>query len=134
MNICVTAFARGAHLPLLCDDQSIMRFLLTAIGAAAAIGMAAPAHADTIDQQFLDALRQAGLTYQDANLAIAAGKSVCKLVSQGKHTADVVTVVQKGNPGLHGNSAAKFTAIAATAYCPTALSSGAGASDKPTGG
>ena len=35
--------------------------------------------------------------------------------------ADVVKTVQSENPGLHGDNAARFTAIAANVYCPTTL-------------
>ena len=96
---------------------------LAALTAAAAlIGMAAPAYADGNDDAFLASLQAAGITYQGADRVIAAGKSVCKMVDQGKQMVDVVKIVQNLNPGLHGDNAARFTAIAANVYCPQALS------------
>src|SRR5271156_2175398 len=85
-----------------------MRRLLTLLSVAAAIALAAPAHADpspsptqtpdpAVDADFLAQLRQAGLSYQDTN---------------------IVNNLQLRNPGFSGNGAAKFTAIAANAYCP----------------
>ncbi|BBX74118.1 DUF732 domain-containing protein [Mycobacterium shinjukuense] len=101
-----------------------MRLLLVLAGIAVAIGLAAPAYADRSDDEFLVSLRAAGLTYPDATLAIAAGRSVCQAVAQGKPAADVVKDVQTANPGLLGESAATFTAIAAHIYCPKVLKGG----------
>ncbi|MGO8767781.1 MAG: DUF732 domain-containing protein [Mycobacterium sp.] len=89
---------------------------------AVVVGLAAPAYADSNDDAFLASLRAAGITYQSPDRVIAAGKSVCKMVDQGKQMVDVVKTVQSLNPGLHGDNAARFTAIAANVYCPQALS------------
>ena len=98
-----------------------MKFLLTLTSLAAMIGMAAPAYADSSDDQFLASLHAAGITYPDPDRAIAAGKSVCKMADEGKQMVDVVSTIQSLNPGLHGDNAARFTAIAANVYCPKAL-------------
>jgi uncharacterized protein DUF732 len=99
-----------------------MKVLLTLIGLAAMLGTAVPARADGSDDAFLASLQAAGITYQDQDRVIAGGRSVCKMVDQGKQMADVVKTVQSLNPGLHGDNAARFTAIAANVYCPKALS------------
>lgn len=101
-----------------------MRLLLAVASVAAVIGTAAPANADVddTDQAFLVALQQAGLTYQDPDRAIALGKKVCDLVDGGMAGAEIVKNLQGNNPGFAGNGAAKFTAIAAEAYCPNSLS------------
>jgi hypothetical protein len=90
---------------------------------ATMIAMAAPPHAgaDGNDQSFLVALQQAGLTYQDPDRAVAAGKQVCDLVDGGMTGVDIVKNLEQYNPGFAGNGAAKFTAISAEAYCPNAL-------------
>lgn len=87
------------------------------------IAMATPAHADTDgnDQSFLVALQKAGLTYQDPDRAVSAGKQVCDLVNGGMTGVDIVKNLEQYNPGFAGDGAAKFTAIAAEAYCPNAL-------------
>lgn len=95
--------------------------LLMLVAAVALVGMAAPAHADGMDDQFLAALQATGVTYPDPARAIAAGKWVCQAVGQGTQMVDVVKTVQDRNPGLREENAAKFAAIAATAYCPGAL-------------
>jgi len=89
---------------------------------AAVIGLAVPAHADRNDDAFLASLQAAGLTYPDPGRAIAAGKAVCNMVDQGQPMVDVVHRIQSVNPKLNEDSAAKFAAIAATAYCPQAIS------------
>ena len=88
---------------------------------AATIGMAAPAHADSTDDRFVASLQAAGVTFPDPAKVIAAGKWVCQAVGQGTQMVDVVKTIQSKNPGLHGDNAAKFTAIAASVYCPQAL-------------
>ncbi|MBW0013935.1 DUF732 domain-containing protein [Mycobacterium sp.] len=97
------------------------RLLLTLTCLAAAIGAAAPAHADSVDDAFLAALQAAGITYPDPARVIGAARWVCQAVGQGTAMADVVKTVQAQNTRLQGDNAAKFTAIAATAYCPEAL-------------
>jgi hypothetical protein len=98
-----------------------MKPLLMLASTAAMIGMAAPAYADAMDDQFLAALQATGVTFPDPARAIAAGRWVCQAVGQGTQMVDVVKTVEDRNPGLREENAAKFAAIAATAYCPSAL-------------
>jgi len=100
-----------------------MRLLLLLASAAVVIGTAAPAYADPSakDQAFLNALTQAGLTYMNADRAIAAGKQVCSLADDGMTGEEIVKNLQDRNPGFQGPGAAKFAAIAASAYCPEKL-------------
>jgi hypothetical protein len=100
-----------------------MRRLSMLLSVATMIAVAAPAHAhaDGNDQSFLVALQQAGLTYQDPDRAVSAGKQVCDLVSGGMTGVDIVKNLEQYNPGFADDGAAKFTAIAAEAYCPNAL-------------
>jgi Protein of unknown function (DUF732) len=106
-----------------------MRLLPTLTSLAAMIGMAVPAYADSNDDQLLASLQAAGITYPDPDRVIAAGKSVCKMVDQGKQMVDVVQTIQNLNPRLQGDSAARFTAIAANVYGPNALSANSGKGD-----
>lgn len=98
-----------------------MKRLLLLLGLAAMIGTAAPASADASDDQFLAALQASGVTYKDPGKVIAAAKWVCQSVNQGSPMADVVKTVEAQNPGLVQENAAKFTALAASAYCPNKL-------------
>lgn len=98
-----------------------MKRLLLLLSLAAMIGTAAPALADPADDQFLAALQASGVTYRDPGKVIAAAKWVCQRVNGGAQMADVVKTVQAENPGLVEENAAKFTALAASAYCPDKL-------------
>jgi Protein of unknown function (DUF732) len=104
--------------------------MLTSVAAMVAI--AAPAHADPKDDDFLAQLRAAGLTYQDPAAAIAVAKDVCALVDKGTPDQDIVNNLQLRNPGFTGNGAAKFTTLAAGEYCPKYLT-GEGRPPKPPG-
>jgi hypothetical protein len=87
--------------------------------SAAAVGLASPAHADPgVDASFLDALTKAGITFNNGPNAVNAGKTACGMMSQGQQGLDVIKHVSEQNPGITTSSAAKFTAIAASAYCP----------------
>ncbi len=103
-----------------------MKTALLLASAALVIGTAAPAHADITgtDQAFLNTLSQAGLTYLNPDRAISAAKSVCQLADSGMDGAEIVKDLQDRNPGFQGDGAAKFTALAAQAYCPGKLTGG----------
>lgn len=125
-EFCVVSAVRGARMSAIWDDRKAMRLLLTltaglATMLAAMIGTTAPAFADSADDAFLAAVRQAGITFPDPARAIGAGRWVCTQVGEGKQTVDVVNTIQSLNSGLSADYAAKFTAIAATAYCPKIL-------------
>ena len=96
-----------------------MRRLLMVLGVAAALGLAAPAHAEpAVDASFVDALTKAGITFNDPSNAVEAGHTTCDLIAQGKPGLQVVQLVQQQNSGISTTNAAKFTAIAVSAYCP----------------
>jgi uncharacterized protein DUF732 len=96
--------------------------LLTLTSLAALVGMAGPARADYNDDAFLASLHAAGITFPDPGPAIGAGRWVCQAVGNGTQMVDIVKTIQAQNPGLHGDNAARFTAIAANVYCPQAIS------------
>jgi hypothetical protein len=99
-----------------------MRHLLVVLALVSALGVAAPAYADpNIDVSFLDALKKAGITFDDEHGAVTAGKSVCKLMNQGQPEVEVVHKVVEQNPRIGATRAAQFTAIATSAYCPQYL-------------
>lgn len=99
------------------------KLVIALAGAAAVVGLAAPAHAEAsgTDASFLAALDQQGITHRGANQAIAAGRSVCELMDQGLSPMDTVNAVHSTNPGFTMEHAARFAITAATAYCPEHL-------------
>jgi hypothetical protein len=96
-----------------------MRRVLVVLGIASSLGLAIPAHADpNVDASYVDALSKAGITFTDSSSAVNAGETACELMGQGKPVLDVIAAVTQQNPGISTTSAAQFTAIAASAYCP----------------
>jgi len=99
-----------------------MRLLLLLSSVAVVIGLAAPAQADPKqDQAFVAAVRSAGINVKNPDDAVVTGKAVCESTESGKPTADVVKGLQELNPDLPQVSAAKFAALATSAYCPDQL-------------
>lgn len=104
-----------------------MRMLVVLAGFAAVVGVAAPARADPVDNvsgpdaSFLAALDKAGITYQSGPTAVAVARRACQLMDQGNSEYDVIKDVSASNPGFTTEGAAKFTMIAASAYCPQHL-------------
>ena len=99
-----------------------MRRLLVVLGIASSLGSAIPVHADpNVDASFVDALTKAAITFSDSKSAVSAAKSACGLLDQGKPELDVIALVTQQNPGISTTSAAQFTAIATSAYCPRYL-------------
>lgn len=96
-----------------------MRLLLALASVAAAVGLAAPVHADIDnDQDFLKDLTDAGLTFKDGSNAITIGKAVCAMLDDGQSDAKIVTDLRNQNPDFQGAAAAKFTYLSAAHYCP----------------
>ncbi|SOX54109.1 DUF732 domain-containing protein [Mycobacterium ahvazicum] len=102
-----------------------MRSLLALLGAAAMLGVAAPAHSDPAggsdDADFLATVRGAGITYTDSAQAVAFGKTVCGLMGAGKSGPELIQHLQRDNPGLTTDHATLFVGIAAKYYCPQRL-------------
>jgi hypothetical protein len=99
-----------------------MRSLVAVLGVASALSLAVPAHADpNVDASFVEALTKAGIAFNDSKSAINAGKTACGLMDQGRSQLDIVELVTQQNSDISTVSAAKFTAIAASAYCPQHL-------------
>jgi hypothetical protein len=99
-----------------------MRFLVIVASYAAVLGLATPAQADPgtsgPDASFLAGLTRAGITFQEPTVAVAVAKKACALMDQGNSQSGVIKSVSSSNPGFSPDGAAKFTMIAASAYCP----------------
>jgi hypothetical protein len=96
---------------------------VTFVGVAMAITVAAPAHADPLtDNNFLGALSNAGIGYNDPASTEQLGQSICPmLVEPGKNMASIYSTVS--NNGINPAMASFFTGIAISMYCPTMMSS-----------
>ncbi len=104
-----------------------MKRLLTLLGVAALIGLAAPAYADPDDLSgddagFLAALRQVDIDYTDPAHVIMSGKAVCTCLNNGESGLELVHDVKSHNPGMDMEVASNFAMISAKFYCPQQLS------------
>lgn len=90
---------------------------------AVMIGLAAPAHAGSADDdaKFLTALDKAGIGYNSPARAIAVGNEVCRLLAAGQPDAEVTWQLVISNQGVSRDAATEFAAIAASVYCPEYL-------------
>lgn len=95
------------------------RWILTAIGGAALVGLAAPAHADIDpDAAFLNAVDQAGIEYTDPQEAVAVGREVCDYLHAGHPANSAARALKISNRSLSVKNAARFVTFARTAFCP----------------
>jgi Protein of unknown function (DUF732) len=100
-------------------EDGIMRKLVVLTTMAAAIALAAPAHADPgPDANFLGALDKASISYHSGPEAVAAAHQVCDWINGGQKRSDVIVTVQQGNPGFSMANANAFTTLAERVYCP----------------
>jgi Protein of unknown function (DUF732) len=104
-------------------NKSKRNLTVTLVGVATAVSLAAPAHADPLtDNNFLGALTDAGIGYNDPASTDALGRSICPmLVEPGKNMASIYSTVS--NNGINPTMAAFFTGIAISMYCPSMMSS-----------
>lgn len=104
-----------------------MRKLMVALGVCAAIGLAAPVHADPNeaggdDAGFLSDLQQVGIRYPNPAQAVTAGRSVCGCLNNGEPALELVHDVKIRNSGFTMEEASNFAMISAKYYCPQQLS------------
>jgi len=105
-----------------------MKLLLALLSVPMGIVVMVPAHAEpgvedapAADDFFLSALRQTGISFNDAGQAIAAGQAVCGLVDRGESGLQLLNDLRTQNPALTINGAAQFATISAKSYCPQQL-------------
>jgi hypothetical protein len=105
-----------------------MKRLMTLLGVAAMIGLAAPAYADPVpepdgdDAGFIAALHQAGFNFSSEGSAVSAGRAVCSCLNNGESGLELVHDVKSHNPGMDMEMASNFAMISAKFYCPHQLS------------
>lgn len=88
----------------------------------AALGLAGTATASSVDQTFLAALENDGITPPSAAKAIRDAHIVCKELDKGHSGASVISAFAEAS-GLSTKSAKKFAIDAALAYCPEYVTS-----------
>ncbi|BCQ10299.1 putative lipoprotein LprJ [Mycobacterium heckeshornense] len=93
------------------------------IPVIAAAAWAAPAQANSVDEQFLSALSNSGVNYGDPAGAVALGQSVCPMLAQPGGTFASAASSITGQNGMAPAMAQMFTSIAISMYCPSMMAS-----------
>lgn len=83
---------------------------------------AAPAHADLVDNSFLAALSNAGISYGAPANTVALGQSVCPKLVEPHPSFDSVVADIRDNTGMSNDMAGSFALIAIGEYCPAVMS------------
>jgi hypothetical protein len=89
----------------------------------AAAAWAAPAQANSVDEQFLSSLSNSGVNYGDPGAAVALGQSVCPMLAQPGGTFASAASSITGHNGMSPAMAQMFTSIAISMYCPSMMTS-----------
>jgi hypothetical protein len=76
-----------------------------------------PAHADGVDDAFLNAVTAHGINVASPQTAIIAGHRVCNELDDGRQKSDVANDVMS-NSNLDGYRAGYFVGASIAAYCP----------------
>jgi Protein of unknown function (DUF732) len=92
-----------------------------ALAVALLLGVATvatpPAHADSVDDAFLNAVKSKGINFTSPQAAIIAGHEVCDELDLGRQKSDVATDVTNSS-NLDGYRAGFFVGVSVAAYCP----------------
>jgi hypothetical protein len=75
------------------------------------------AHADAIDNAFLNAIKAKGINFSSPQDAIVAGHEVCNELDLGRQKSDVANDVMT-NSGMDGYHAVFFVGVSVAAFCP----------------
>lgn len=104
------------------DTVSIRRWTLIAAGAAALVGLAAPAYADPDpDAMFISAIEQAGIEYTNAADAVSVAREVCAYLGAGHHSDSAARAVRISNRSMSVKNAARFVTFSQVAFCPDSI-------------
>lgn len=91
-------------------------FIAVPLSAAAMLG-AAPASADQVDDAFIAALQNQGISIPDTGAAIQLARTMCALLDQGA-TRPVLALKLMNDANLSARQAGFFLGASASAYCP----------------
>ena len=98
--------------------RSLLAGLVLVVVLLSLAGVTNPtAHADAVDNLFVEAVKAKGINFPSAQAAIVAGHEVCDELDLGRQKSDVATTVMT-NSNLDGYHAAFFVGASVAAYCP----------------
>lgn len=104
-----------------CNDRhvrSLAAELALLVPLLGLVAVAAPsAHADAVDNNFLNALGSRGITFASPQSAIVAAHEVCDELDGGRASSDVANDVMQQS-SLDGYHAGFFVGVSIAAFCP----------------
>jgi hypothetical protein len=93
----------------------------------AAVLFAAPAHADSSDQSYIDTLTTSGVGCHHGfdcadgdQTMVQIGHAICKELDSGRTDVSVEAQIMRSKPGFGSDQAAALVAAAQQFYCPSA--------------
>jgi len=111
----------ATNLVVACNDRHVrslaaeLALLVVLLGL---VGVAAPsAHADAVDNNFLNALGSRGITFASPQSAIVAAHEVCDELDAGRAASEVANDVMQQS-SLDGYHAGFFVGVSIAAFCP----------------
>jgi Protein of unknown function (DUF732) len=98
--------------------RSLFVGLAALVALLGSLGVAAPtAHADAVDNNFVNALNSKGITFASPQAAIVAAHEVCDELDSGRASSDVANDVMSQS-SLDGYHAGFFVGVSIAAFCP----------------
>ena len=98
--------------------RSLLASLVLVVVLLSLAGVTNPtAHADAVDNLFVEAVKAKGINFPSAQAAIVAGHEVCDELDLGRQKSDVATTVMANSP-LDGYHAGFFVGLSIAAFCP----------------
>ncbi|QNI05894.1 DUF732 domain-containing protein [Mycobacterium kubicae] len=91
--------------------------LLAVVSVCLVIAGTSNAHADAVDDAFLNAVKTKGINFASPQAAIIAGHEVCDELDLGRQKGDVANEVS-ANSNLDGYRAGYFVGVSIAAFCP----------------
>ena len=107
-----------SHVRSTTPVQSLLAGLVLVIALLSLEAAVAPtAHADQVDDAFLNAVKAKGINFATPEAAIVAGHEVCDELDLGRQKSDVANEVMSSS-NLDGYRAGYFVGASVAAYCP----------------
>jgi Protein of unknown function (DUF732) len=98
--------------------RSLLAGLVLVVAPLSLAAVATPtAHADSIDNAFVNAVKSKGVVFASEQAAIVAAHEVCDQLDLGMQKSDVASEVMT-NSQLDGYHAGYFVGASVAAYCP----------------
>jgi hypothetical protein len=98
--------------------RSLLAGLVVPVALLCLVAVTAPtAHADAVDNNFLNALGSRGITFASAQSAIVAAHEVCDELDSGSASTDVANNLMQQS-SLDGYHAGFFVGVSIAAFCP----------------